>query len=115
MVTGFNALEEAASLNLEGYGLDVIQPQGVFANLTKIQGNVEISIKADQPYGTGQIQTIGGNLRFKDTTIIDLSAFASLQLVAGCITFEEASKLSEEQQEALLSKLGKTTNSNVCL
>jgi hypothetical protein len=113
-VNGFNALVEAASLTLTGFGLSVNQQSGVLTSLIKIQGNVQISITDDQPYGTDQIQTIGGNLRFKDTTITDLSAFSALTSVAGCIKFEGAPNLSNSEQANLLTQVG-NQNSNTCL
>lgn len=113
-VNGFNALVEAGSLTLTGFGLNVNQQSGVLTSLINIPGNVQISITDDQPYGTDQIQVIGGNLRFKNTTISDLSKFSALASVAGCVEFEGAPNLSNSERDNLLSQVG-NQNSNACL
>jgi uncharacterized protein YhdP len=101
-------------LTLTGFGLSVNQQSGVLNDLINILGDVQISIKDDQPYATDQIQTIGGNLRFKNTTITELSKFSALTSVAGCIEFENTPNLSNSEQADLLKQVG-NQNSNACI
>jgi hypothetical protein len=111
---GLTGLTSLASLAIEGNGVTVTPP-GVMPNLTTVQGDVTIEVTDDDLYGTSQIQTIGGNLHFTNSTIEDLSGFAALQSVAGCITFTNTPGLSQTERDALLAQVGQSNAPNPCL
>lgn len=113
---GFNGLVQADSLKITGRGV-TDNGTGIMTSFTTVLGDVEISIKdADQPFGTQEIQTIGGNLWIHDTDILNLDGFGSLQSVAGCVSFTGTNnQLSSGEMNSLLSQIGQLNNLNPCL
>jgi hypothetical protein len=114
MLSGLAGLTSVDSLEIEGNGVTVIYP-GVMMSLTTVHGNVTVKATDESVYGTSQIQTIGGNLYFTDTTLEDFSNFSSLLSVAGCIEFSNAPELLQAERNALLAQVGQGNAQNNCL